>query len=310
MAGQILFQAYKYLSDRLKNMLLILKSKKVNSTKTEHTISEILKRLEKEKTPAQCQSFADCEIFLEREKVEVLIDGKPVANWSSIFFRNIGKFEVGAYIIAQEAKKNKAVCIDNAYCLTCNQGKLRQTYELARHGLPVPKTYYSPEYSDQHLERAVQHLGWPIVIKVTTTDRGEGVFLADSLEKAKEVLSAIPDKEIILQQFLKNDLDYRILVLGHKIAVAEKRIRTDEKDFRNNVSLGAKEEFFDPKELPKDISDDCEKASRITDIQVAGVDFIISDGQHYFLEINTMPALTEEVEYDALSKYLCQLEKR
>lgn len=296
-------------------MLLILKSKKTNSYKTEKTIKKLLKRLRKKDVPTTVASFYDVELFIEKSKIKISVKGRPLTSWSTIYFRNVGKFEVLAYIIAQLAIKNKIKFLDQAYGNTGNQGKLKQTFQLAFRGLPVPKTYYSPSYDKKKIKKASTFLGWPIVVKITHMDRGRGVSLAKNDRELAIILEKIPNEQAILQKYLVNDLDYRVLVLGHKARVAEKRIRTDPQEFRNNISLGAREEFIKISEIPQKAITDSERASTVTDIQVAGVDFIIDpEGQHYFLEINTMPAFTHDErissEIKKLAQYLFLCEKK
>jgi ribosomal protein S6--L-glutamate ligase len=89
----------------------------------------------------------------------------------------------------------------------------------------------------------------------------------------------------LFQEYLPNDGDIRILVIGYKAIGAMKRIKPKD-DFRANISQGAKAVKF---ELNKELIKLAEGAARATQTEFAGVDIIESKGKYYIIEVNRTP---------------------
>ena len=98
----------------------------------------------------------------------------------------------------------------------------------------APKTYFKADFSE-FVERAVQKLGLPVVFKECFGSFGEQVFLCNSVE---DVLSHITEKPFVLQKFIKSSYghDKRLEVVGGKVVAAMER--TNENDFRSNITNG------------------------------------------------------------------------
>ena len=92
------------------------------------------------------------------------------------------------------------------------------------------------------------------MIKEFYSSKGEGVHIASSFKAFRKIIQEIFQKNslYLLQEYIPNDFDYRVLVLGGKARVIEKKTRTKD-TFRNNVALGATEEFLNISDAPKDI---------------------------------------------------------
>ena len=82
----------------------------------------------------------------------------------------------------------------------------------------------------------------------------------------------------MLQEYIENDGDYRVLILGEKVLGVMKRTRVkhsgNDKEFRNNYSVGGKVEVAD---LPEEIKQLAVKAARVCGLAVAGVDVAFRD---------------------------------
>ena len=193
---------------------------------------------------AELASLEDIEILISHKKINVLVKGKLITNYKGIFFRKVGNYRNLAFIIANFAKKKGIAFIDRFHFLINNRGKLIQMFLLAMNHLPIPKTYHSISYDDKKIKKAISFLKLPIVVKATNLGGGKIVYLAENKKELKRILSKHHEMELILQEFIKNNFDYRMMILEDKAAVAEKRIRTKKGEFRNNASLGGKEIFI------------------------------------------------------------------
>lgn len=298
-------------------MLLILKSKRKSSDDFMTSLRLIGNHLEKKSVPFFISSFEDIEVYIETTKTDIFVAQRSITDFKTIFVRKVGVNYATAFILAFYAKRHAIQLVDNFRNNTGSRTKLIQMILLSSKGVSIPKTYFSPHYDAAHLIRAAKYVKFPVVVKQCSISKGAGVALAythdELVEKIAYFASQAPAKIIILQEFIPNTFEYRILVTGNTIATAEKKIRLKKDEFRNNVHLGAQEEFFNPKQLKKTLSRVALKAAQAVGIQVAGVD-IVEDksGTPVVFEVNSCPAFTldESIsdEIKMLSQYLATLE--
>ena len=290
-------------------MLIIIKSKKKHPPHTEKTIRVLREKLSKMGAKNKIATLEELEVCLEKNAVTIKAgDWIPQAN-DRVFIRVAEKYKNASFLLASYLKSKKIPFLDNFHAATRERNKLIQMFLLAANGVSIPKTYYSPVYDLPKIKNAIKFLGFPIVLKLTNEDRGEGVFLAKSISDISRIIKVNESKEIILQEFVDNSFDYRILVLGNSSVLGEKRTRIDKNDFRNNVSKGAKEEFLKLTQIPNQVKKISEKAATIMDIQICGVDVIVAENNlPYVIEANLAPSFTlnDSVsdELNLLSNYL------
>lgn len=296
-------------------MILIFKNKKISDKSTEKTLEILQKKLQEKGALADVASFADVELFIEQNNVEAVVAGKELSKYSTVFFRRVGDYRNLAHIIALLAKKMGIKFLDRLYDATNEPSKLKQTVVLAVNGVSVPKSYYAFEYSAEKIHRAIDFLGLPIVAKASKGRKGKGVYLAKTFNELQDILADMQDTEVLLQKFIPNDFDYRILVLEDQIACVEKRIRTNENDFRNNIALGAREEFVAQESVENKVLELAVEAAQKANIQVAGVDIVVdSQQQAYVFEVNRAPAFTHDEsvssEINHLADFLIACEEK
>jgi RimK family alpha-L-glutamate ligase len=78
----------------------------------------------------------------------------------------------------------------------------------------------------------------------------------------------------MLQEYIPNSGDYRVLVLGTKVLGVMKRSSQSKEEFRNNYSAGGKVEVA---QLPEEIKQLAVKAAEVCGLMVAGVDVAFRD---------------------------------
>jgi RimK family alpha-L-glutamate ligase len=116
---------------------------------------------------------------------------------------------------------------------------------------------------------------FPVILKGSGGDRGTRVFKANNLEELEKLVRDLRKTETeegrryMLQEYIKNDGDYRVIVLGEKVLGVMKRSSQNKSEFRNNYSAGGKVEVAD---LPDEIKRLAVKAAKVCGLAVAGVD--------------------------------------
>jgi ribosomal protein S6--L-glutamate ligase len=180
---------------------------------------------------------------------------------------------------------------------TC-EDKYLTILRLADAGIPIPKTALIP--NEDMLDDALEKIGgkFPVVVKVLSGTQGKGVFIAEKYSGLKSTLQTIwhlsEDNEILIQEYIDNDFDVRIHILGDEFLAAMKRKRVED-DFRTNVHLGGQAVAFGPKESTKKLAIKCAKA---VGALWAGVDLMFDKkGNPYCLEVNSSPG-TDGIKID------------
>jgi RimK family alpha-L-glutamate ligase len=116
---------------------------------------------------------------------------------------------------------------------------------------------------------------FPIILKGSGGDRGTRVYKADNLQDLEKLVRDLrkseteEGKRYMLQEYIENDGDYRVLVLGEKVLGVMKRSSQDKSEFRNNYSAGGTVEVAD---LPEEVKQLAVKAAKVCGLAVAGVD--------------------------------------
>lgn len=197
------------------------------------------------------------------------------------FFRTTGKHweEVGL-ILDAIGDRQDAIVVDPLVW----QGrptmalKAWQMLALKRAGFDVPRSIYG---SLQYLRaKAKNYFDFPMIIKGSCGDRGTRVYIVYSQEELDKKVAELRPSEVsegrryMAQEYIENDGDFRVLVLGDKVLGIMKRSSQSKSEFRNNYSAGGKVEVAD---LPEDILKMAVRAAKVCGLLVAGVDVAFRD---------------------------------
>ena len=192
--------------------------------------------------------------------------------------------------------------------------KLSDIFSLASQGIQVPNTFFHNGLrinSQKELE-ILRICKFPCIYKTALGSFGTDVFLIDKRESIKQnIQDNRKFSRFIFQKYIPNDFDYRVIIANGKPVSICKRIRINDK-YRNNVALGAREEFVNIKKISKDILDTAINATKALKLNWAGVDIVTSKitGKNYVLEVNRRPGLTQNsLETICAYNYVKQLAK-
>ena len=165
--------------------------------------------------------------------------------------------------------------------------KLSCMVQLALEGLPVPRTQFSLK-SEYELPQP------PFIVKAISASRGKSNYLVDTAEEARELLAS--STPYIVQPFLPNDHDLRVVCFDGKAALVLRRSRAEAADSHmNNTSQGGNAEWLDTAELPEELLTLSSKICIILGREMGGIDLIPDAASPYgysCLEVNAVPQLT------------------
>ncbi len=228
------------------------------------------------------------------------VDMKDFDGW---FFRSVGSELEWSKLLQLYARKHKVPVVDE-YLMT--EGPLRRfksvmSWQLVEAGVAYPKSAYIETWSD--LEIFLKEATFPLIVKLSQGGRhGMGTFWIreyGDLTKLKEVLEERKEKAkikgekipmirgFLVQEYIENDGDYRVMTVGYKCIGGFKRQVKEEKLILNKSqgnSIGLRE-------IPEAVVRTAEAAAEALGVEVAGTDIVIGKktGEVYIIEVNEAP---------------------
>lgn len=192
----------------------------------------------------------------------------------------------------------------NAFCSALTFNKQACKLYLKEYGIPMAKAVLLRKENEFDLHEIISNIGLPCFIKPNDSGSSFGVT---KVKTEEEIPAAI-------QKALKesNDVMIESFMKGREVACGVVKVKG-----RSIVlpvtEIISKNEFFDyeakyipgnssevtPADMPADITDKIQElSSQIYDILgcngIVRVDFIVIGNDPYFLEINTVPGMTQE----------------
>lgn len=171
---------------------------------------------------------------------------------------------------------------------------------LSNDDVAVPETrLLSSPVDPAEVSESFEDVGGPAVIKPNSATRGRGVTKVDDAESAEGVAdyfsvlhesSVVFDRSFLLQEFVPEAEDYRVMVVDGDYVGAVKR---DGDGWKHNVHRGARAIGVDP---PSEVVDTAVEAARALDVDFCGVDVL--DGARTLVnEVNSRPTVDDPAKY-------------
>lgn len=183
------------------------------------------------------------------------------------------------------------IIIDHAIIQPLLSYKLYQQ-KIIKHKTTVPciPTYKFKNKSELKEAIKLDLIKYPFIQKPNLGCRGNNVSLIKNKKDLEKYTKNIVIKDFVYQNFIPNEGDYRVLMLGGKVLGVMKR-KAQEGNFLNNISKGGTASKLIDEELYEKITDIAKVVSGTLDLTFCGVDVIqnTENNEFYFLEVNTAP---------------------
>lgn len=180
---------------------------------------------------------------------------------------------------------------------------------LSGAGLAVPQSVLVSNPVDEDVLQKVFHrFDPPVVVKPNSTTRGVGVAKVDDLDSFLGVADylglvhdyrATGDKSFLVQEFVPNARDFRVMVLdGECVGAVERQLPAEARasgQWKHNVHRGANASKTAVSDSIRNLA---ESTARVLDIPLLGVDFLVADGRTVITETNARPTIDEESKYE------------
>jgi len=179
---------------------------------------------------------------------------------------------------------------------------------LAAADVSVPETVMVSNPADQSdVVAAFERLDPPVVVKPNSTTRGIGVAKAHDLDSLLGVIDyldlvhdfqATGDKSFLIQEYLPDATDYRVMVLdGEYVGAVERRLPEDALaagQWKHNVHRGAEASRVD---LDPELRRLAERTATELEIPFLGVDLLATADRAVVNETNARPTIDDADKY-------------
>lgn len=304
----------------MKNVLVFYSFKKHKTGHYDALFTPFVERGSKYGLQFSQGSLKDIHIIIKDNQLQVIesMTGKDLKSFEAVHFN--------MWDMAPQQALAAALYLQKLGIPTSNEEplgilaatKVGEIARMADHGVALPNTFISSNRETLKVFKANPLFDYPFIAKAAYTFGGKMNYLVKNYQELEEALLAHPDQIFVLQEFIPNNFDYRVLVMGGKIRLVMKRERdTNSKTHLNNTSQGAAAEIVPVSSLSKAMQRDALKAAELTlRSGFSGVDLIINSvtGQHYILEVNNPPAIQVGLNIDekmsVMMDYLKELSEK
>jgi glutathione synthase/RimK-type ligase-like ATP-grasp enzyme len=203
-------------------------------------------------------------------------------------------------------KKHKIRYIDDCIPAFVDH-KLTSAFTLWAQGLPQPNSLYgSAEAVMLHLSVA-KDWNYPLIIKDVEGNKGKLNFYVASDQELRQVYDENPSVRFIVQEFIPNQGDFRVLTLNYSPALVLHR--KAQNGHLNNTSAGGLARFIPTDKARPELLKLARRAALAEQINVAGVDIIehSQTEELYVLEVNHGPQLSTGAYTDQKMKQYAKM---
>lgn len=156
-------------------------------------------------------------------------------------------------------------------------------------GVRTPKSY-----TRENLENIDK---FPVVVKPSTEGSTVGLYICHNKEELLNAVEKSGDKDLVIEEFIKGE-ELTVGVLeGEPLGVLKITPKIGLYDYKSKYTAGMTEYEYPAKISEKSYQEAMECATIIhNSLKMKGVsrsDFILKDGELYFLEVNSCPGMTE-----------------
>jgi len=204
-----------------------------------------------------------------------------------------------------EYAHNNSIPIINDYSGIRDSSKLLQAVNFHQINVPVARTLL---ITSAVLNNESQ-LNWdfPCIMKAVHGSHGNDNYVVHSMDEVRLFLKKTPNTRFVLQRFVPNDGDYRILIVGEEILIVGRSAVNG--SHLNNTSQGGEATMINTDQIPQKVIDDSRRIMESLNMTIAGVDVLQDKNTKvfYFLEVNSQPQLMSGAFVDQKEKLLGKL---
>lgn len=288
--------------------------RKPKASKTYRYDLAILVDPNEEFPPSDSKALKRFERAANRIGIEVDFIGKKdymrLAEYDGLFIRETTMVDHHTYRFAKKAEAEGLVVIDDSTSILRCCNKIYLADLLKFHNVPTPRTEIISSTDPATLQRLIDNIGFPMVLKIPDGSFSRGLAKVENVEQLQEKSKSLIGKSALLlaQEFVYTDYDWRIGVLNNKPLYACRYYMVANhwqiyQHGDNTVKTG-KWDTLPTFEVSKTVLDTATKAARLIGNGFYGVDIKQSENRVVVIEVNDNPNVDSDVEDGFLGEQL------
>lgn len=261
-------------------------------------------------------SLKDLQISIKNNKLSIIepLTNKSVSDFSAVYVELWYKSQQQALALAKYCAQNNIAYFSKELEHILPISKLGEYAVLSDNQLPLIDSLFT---SNKQLKELAKEnrlpFEFPMILKDIEGYGGNNNYLLKNKQELIKIINENKDITFVLQKFIKNSFDYRVLVFGGEVKLIIQR-KGQSDTHLNNTSKGAEGLSIPLNKVPSKIIDDSLLAAKLLGrSEFCGVDTVVETGtnHHYILEVNQTPQIEDGAEVDkkinALLGYIKEL---
>jgi gamma-F420-2:alpha-L-glutamate ligase len=223
------------------------------------------------------------------DRKSVRIDGKTVSLPDFLLPRMGSSAGYFALAVIRHLERLNVRSFNRSSAIEAVKDKLYTQQVLAASDLPFAKTMLVRFPVDVDLVEKV--IGFPAVVKTISGSKGVGVFLSEGRSEFTDLMGLVNavqgSTSIIIQELVESSMgrDLRVITIGGRAVACMMRTASPD-SFKANFSAGGSVSAY---QMTPEIEWLAVEASRIFDLDVAGVDLLFDNDHFRISEVNSAP---------------------
>lgn len=252
--------------------------------------------------------YGDLLFTISDGDVSIKDGSNDLRDFDLVYIRDFQGYEFErnaiAHYLRQHAKRFLNSDVQNFQHIS----KLTQYLTFAFNQVPIPYTLFGK--GAVLVEGVLGKLSFPMILKSITGNSGADNFLIRDEVELRTTLEANAQIKFVAQEYIPNDGDLRMIVLGDKVECVYSRIRKPG-DHRNNVSQGGDKHYLSLDEVADQYKQLAVQAAAVVGREICGVDVMINSSTqsaivleaNFNFGIRAIPGTLSDELY-GLSEYL------
>jgi glutathione synthase/RimK-type ligase-like ATP-grasp enzyme len=253
-----------------------------NLFKNSNTTRELFTDLFEEKSKDVFVNFCRYE-DIYRQHNDFYLDNNSLKDYDYIFFGFMANYTTLSTMLINYVTKHN---IPHMKYETYNHfhNKAYQFDLLDSLGYPYIPSIMTTKIN-KNIYKTIEEFGYPVIVKDVFLDRGEGVWKINNEEELLKTFAG-NTKLMLIQKFIPNDGEYRVITIKNKVVLVAKKDSIEDVNKKLIDSRKSKKG-----ELPQDVLKMCEDISTHLFSDIIGFDIIQDSNtkKYYVIETNASP---------------------
>lgn len=256
----------------------------------------------------------DTEVRITNGQLDVIdiITGESLSALAGMYFANWRKNPEFALAAAELMLRAGKPILSHEVLQVMPMTKLGELVLLSGKNIAVPDSIVMrSKYWLQRLQGSGDlPFATPFIVKAVDGSMGANNHLVNDTQQLQAILSQDKQSLFVVQQFIPNNCDYRVIIIGGEAKLVIRRSRSSDDTHLNNTSQGAHGQLVPLVSMPPEVlAMALTAAAAVRRPSFAGVDIIqdSTTGKYYVLEVNKTPQMetgtNTEQKVEALVSY-------